>query len=103
MKIKLGYGIDDDIAVFRAIARALDGLGVELMVDTNHAYGRAEALRLGHVLDEYALRWYEEPVVPEDIEGYRQLRAKLRTPYDRPVARTNTPCMAFATCSARMR
>ena len=42
--------------------------------------GRVEALRLGHVLDEYDLRWYEEPVVPEDSEGYIELRRKLRSP-----------------------
>jgi D-galactarolactone cycloisomerase len=31
-------------------------------------------------MDDLNLRWYEEPVVPEDIEGYCELRAKLRTP-----------------------
>ncbi|KPK28079.1 MAG: mandelate racemase [Betaproteobacteria bacterium SG8_40] len=80
MKIKLGFGVDDDIAVMRAIGRAVEGKGVTLMVDSNHAYGRTEALRLGYVLDEYDLRWYEEPVVPEDIDGYVELRSKLRTP-----------------------
>ena len=80
MKVKLGYGVDDDIAVIRAVARAVEGRGVTLMVDTNHAYGRAEALRLGYVLDELDLRWYEEPVAPEDIDGYCELRARLRTP-----------------------
>ncbi len=80
MKVKLGYGVDDDIAVIRAVARAIEGRGVTLMVDTNHAYGRAEALRLGYVLDELDLRWYEEPVAPEDIDGYCELRARLRTP-----------------------
>lgn len=80
MKIKLGFGVDDDIAVMRAVGRAVEGKGVTLMVDTNHAYGRAEALRLGRVLDEYDMRWYEEPVVPEDIDGYIELRQKLRTP-----------------------
>ncbi|MCM5570931.1 mandelate racemase/muconate lactonizing enzyme family protein [Burkholderiaceae bacterium FT117] len=80
MKVKLGYGVDDDIAVIRAVARAVEGRGVTLMVDTNHAYGRAEALRLGHVLDEMDMRWYEEPVAPEDVDGYCELRAKLRTP-----------------------
>lgn len=80
MKIKLGFGVDDDIEVMAAVGRAVEGKGVTLMVDTNHAYGRAEALRLGYVLDEYDLRWYEEPVVPEDIEGYIELRGKLRSP-----------------------
>jgi D-galactarolactone cycloisomerase len=80
MKVKLGFGVDDDMEVMRAVGRAVEGKGVTLMVDTNHAYGRAEALRLGRVLDEYDLRWYEEPVVPEDVDGYIELRKKLRTP-----------------------
>ena len=80
MKVKLGFGVDDDIAVMHAVGRAVEGKGVTLMVDTNHAYGRAEALRLGRVLDEYDMRWYEEPVAPEDIDGYIELRQKLRTP-----------------------
>lgn len=80
MKIKLGFGVEDDIAVMRAIARAIQGKGVRLMVDTNHAYGRAEALRLGRALAEYDLRWYEEPVVPEDVEGYVEMRRQLTMP-----------------------
>ncbi|HEX4984936.1 MAG TPA: mandelate racemase/muconate lactonizing enzyme family protein [Burkholderiales bacterium] len=80
MKVKLGYGVDDDIACMREVARALQGRAVTLMVDTNHAYGRAEALRLGRALEEYDLRWYEEPVVPEDLRGYAEMREKLSIP-----------------------
>lgn len=93
MKVKLGFGVDDDIKVMRAIDDALkadqradnragDGISYscELMVDTNHAYGRAEALRLGRALEEYNIRWYEEPLVPEDLEGYRELRSALSIP-----------------------
>lgn len=80
MKVKLGYGVDDDIACMRAIGRAVQGKPVRLMVDTNHAYGRAEALRLGRALEEYDLRWYEEPVVPEDVRGYCEMRQKLSMP-----------------------
>jgi D-galactarolactone cycloisomerase len=80
MKVKLGFGVADDIVCMREIARAIQGKPITLMVDTNHAYGRAEALRLGHALEEYGLRWYEEPVAPEDIEGYVELRRKLSIP-----------------------
>ena len=85
MKVKLGYGVDDDIACMHAIGKALQGKTrhgkpVQLMVDTNHAYGRADALRLGHALAEFDLRWYEEPVVPEDLQGYVEMRQKLRMP-----------------------
>jgi len=80
MKIKLGFGVTDDIQVMQAIASALGDNSIELMVDTNHAYGRTDALRLGKALEPFNLRWYEEPVVPEDIEGYCELRAQLNIP-----------------------
>lgn len=80
MKVKLGYGVDDDIACMREIGRAIEGKPITLMVDTNHAYGRAEALKLGRALAEYDLRWYEEPVAPEDIEGYVEMRRTLSMP-----------------------
>lgn len=80
MKVKLGYGVDDDIACMQAIGRALQGQPVRLMVDTNHAYGRADALHLGRALADFDLRWYEEPVVPEDRAGYAELRRQLPMP-----------------------
>lgn len=80
MKVKLGYGLDDDLKVMAEIKRALGSREVTLMVDTNHGYGLGDALRLGKGLEQYNLRWYEEPVVPEDYEGYRALRQKLDMP-----------------------
>ena len=80
MKVKLGYGLADDIACMQAIGRAIEGRNITLMVDTNHAYGRAEALHLGRALADYQLRWYEEPVVPEDLRGYCEMRDKLTMP-----------------------
>jgi len=80
MKVKLGYGVDDDLACMRAIGKAIQGKPVTLMIDTNHAYGRAEALRLGRALEDFDLRWYEEPVAPEDIQGYVEMRQKLAMP-----------------------
>ena len=80
MKVKLGYGVDDDIACMHAIGKALQGKATRLMVDTNHAYGRADALRLGRALADFDLRWYEEPVAPEDLNGYAEMRRKLPMP-----------------------
>jgi len=80
MKVKLGYGVDDDVSCMKEIGRAIQGKSITLMVDTNHAYGRAEALKLGRALDEFNLRWYEEPVVPEDVQGYVEMRQKLSMP-----------------------
>jgi len=80
MKVKLGYGVEDDLACMREIDRAIQGKPIRLMVDTNHAYGRAEALRLGRALQQYDLLWYEEPVAPEDVQGYAEMRSKLAMP-----------------------
>ena len=80
MKVKLGFGIDDDLKCMESIGHALKNKNVTLMIDTNHAYGRSEALTLGKNLQSYKLRWYEEPVVPEDIKGYTELKSKLDIP-----------------------
>jgi D-galactarolactone cycloisomerase len=80
MKVKLGYGIGDDLAVMEAVGRAIEGRGVTLMVDTNHAYGVGDAVRLGLALAPYGLRWYEEPVVPEHVAGYREVRSRCPMP-----------------------
>lgn len=80
MKIKLGFGLDDDLAVMAAIREALAGQPAELMIDTNHAYGFATARRLGQALADYGLRWYEEPVTQEDLRGYAALRQVLSMP-----------------------
>lgn len=79
MKVKLGFGLDDDIAVMHAIRDALEPR-TQLMVDVNHAYGANEAIRLGRALADFKLRWIEEPVVPEDLAGYRRVRDAIDTP-----------------------
>jgi len=82
MKFKLGFGIEDDLAVMRAVREATAGLAYEAMIDTNHAYGVAEAIRLGRGIEEqgWKLRWYEEPVTQEDLDGYGEVRRALATP-----------------------
>ena len=80
MKVKLGFGIEDDLKCMESIFSVLKNKNVTLMIDTNHAYGRSEALLLGKQLEDYRLRWYEEPVVPEDINGYSELKSKLNIP-----------------------
>jgi D-galactarolactone cycloisomerase len=80
MKVKLGFGLNDDLAVMSEVRRALGEKNVELMVDVNHAYGAADAIRLGRRLEEFNLRWFEEPVAPEDLAGYREVRSAVSIP-----------------------
>ena len=80
LKIKLGFGIEDDLAVMRAIREV--AAKQEVMIDTNHGYSVADAIGLGRGLEDmgWRLRWYEEPVVQEDLEGYAEVRRALATP-----------------------
>ena len=48
------------------------------MVDANHAYNLSDALYVGRGLDEMNIYWFEEPVAPEDYEGYNELKQKLK-------------------------
>ncbi|HEU5177056.1 MAG TPA: mandelate racemase/muconate lactonizing enzyme family protein, partial [Burkholderiales bacterium] len=80
LKIKLGFGIADDLAVMRSIWET--SRGKEVMIDVNHAYSVTDAIRLGRELEDmgWRLRWYEEPVVQEDLDGYAEVRRALTTP-----------------------
>jgi len=59
-----------------AVRRAV-GDDVLLMTDANHAYTRNVALQMGLALERLGFHWFEEPVVPEDLDGHAALRQKL--------------------------
>ena len=80
VKIKVGFGVAADIEVMRAIARALEDTGVTMLMDANHAYGVADAIALGRGVGDLGIGWFEEPVAPEDIAGYGEVRRALTMP-----------------------
>jgi D-galactarolactone cycloisomerase len=53
------------------------GPDVALVVDANHAYHAATAIRMGRVLERHDCLFFEEPVLPEDRDGYRRVRQAL--------------------------
>ena len=73
MKVKAGFGVDEDIRTMLALRKAL-GDDVMLMVDANCAYNVAEARRLLKVYEDCSLHWFEEPLAPDDFEGYLELK-----------------------------
>lgn len=75
-KMKIGMGVEKDRALIAAVRRGA-GDGFKLMADANHAYTVGEAVQLGQTLRELGFYWFEEPVMPEDYEGYRTVRAAL--------------------------
>ena len=78
-KMKVGLGIEEDIKYVAAIRKAI-GPGMRLMIDSNHAYSYKEALELSRKVEKYDISWFEEPVSPEDYDGYRRLRENTTIP-----------------------
>ena len=78
MKMKVGLGPKKDIKLVQTVRETI-GKDFKLMVDANHAYNISDALYVGNALDELDIFWFEEPVAPEDYNGYRTLKDKLKT------------------------
>ena len=79
VKLKVGFGLEEDAATTRAVRKAI-GPDIALMVDANHAYDAAAAIRLGRMIEPHDIGWFEEPVPPEDLAGYRAVKAALSIP-----------------------
>ena len=79
VKLKVGFGVEEDAAVTRAVRDAI-GPDVALMVDANHAYDAVSAIRLGRMIEAHDIGWFEEPVPPEDVAGYKAVKAALPIP-----------------------
>lgn len=80
LKLRLGRErMRDDVETVAAVRRAV-GEDVELMVDFNQGLDLAEALSRCHRLDDLGLAWIEEPIVYDNLQGFAQLAAELKTP-----------------------
>jgi D-galactarolactone cycloisomerase len=79
IKLKLGFGLDDDVRLCGAVRRAI-GPQTRIMVDANHAYDAVAAIQLGRQIEPFDIAWFEEPVPPEDLAGYREVKAALGIP-----------------------
>jgi D-galactarolactone cycloisomerase len=73
MKLKIGYDLRTDLAYIRAIREAI-GPDLLLMVDANHAYSAFEAVQLARAMEPFDIHWFEEPVPPEDLDGYLEVK-----------------------------
>jgi len=80
VKIKVGLlSVEDDFKRIQATRNAI-GPDIKLMVDANHAYNVTTAIKLAKKMEELDVSWFEEPVIPEDIEGYRRVKSKTIIP-----------------------
>ena len=80
LKLRLGRErMSDDLATIAAVRDAV-GDDMQLMVDFNQGLHLGEALQRCHAIDDLDLAWIEEPIVYDNLDGYVQLAAELKTP-----------------------
>src|SRR5262245_17971839 len=71
----MGQGEDSDIAHVRA-ARQGVGPDVELMIDAGLCWDAATAIRRAQQFEPFRPTWLEEPLHPDDVQGYARLSAR---------------------------
>ena len=75
-KMKVGLGAKQDVKLCEAVRKGV-GNDFDFMVDANHCYTTHDAFYVGRALEELGAYWFEEPISPEDYDGYKELRAGL--------------------------
>ena len=56
------------------VARETIGKATELFIDANGAYSAKQALALAPEFAKFGVKWFEEPVSSDDLEGLRLIR-----------------------------
>lgn len=88
MKQRFGYGPRDGLPGMRRnlelikTVREVVGPDVELAADAYMGWDVRYTIRMIHMLEDAGmnLAWVEEPVMPDDIDGYAQIAAEVDTP-----------------------
>src|SRR5438128_957798 len=68
----MGQSEESDIAHVKAARRGI-GDGIELMVDAGLCWDTATAIRRAQQFEPFRLTWLEEPLHPDNVEGYGRL------------------------------
>jgi L-alanine-DL-glutamate epimerase-like enolase superfamily enzyme len=86
MKLRFGWGPTDgaagmqhNLALVRTVRDAV-GDGVDVMADAYMGWTLDYAKRMLPLLEPLHLRWLEEPVIPDDLHGYAELKSYGRVP-----------------------
>ena len=82
--VKIGWGglggdLRDNVNRVRRVRAAL-GPGIQIMLDLGMPLRREQAIWLGRELAEHDVYFLEEPLSPDDMDGWRELVAQSPTP-----------------------
>ncbi len=86
VKLRYGWGPTDGAAGMQKnvdlvrTARKTLGDGIDIMTDAYMGWSLDYAKRMLPLLEPFNLRWLEEPVIPDDIHGYAELKSYGRIP-----------------------
>src|ERR1700734_3198567 len=86
MKLRFGWGPVDGAAGMQRnldlvrTVRATVGDEIDVMADAYMGWTLDYAKRMLPLLEPFNLRWLEEPVIPDDIAGYAELKSYGRVP-----------------------
>ena len=79
IKVKIANPVKDACRRIERL-RKRAGDDIELCVDANWAYTLEEAVEVGRALTANGYFWFEEPLRPEDEQGYEELHRRCATP-----------------------
>lgn len=86
MKLRFGWGpadgalgIERNVELVRTVRECV-GDDIDVMADAYMGWTLDYAKRMLPLLEPYRLRWLEEPVIPDDVHGYAELRSCGRIP-----------------------
>ncbi len=80
VKIKVGRpDLADDVARVQAVRERI-GPETAFMVDANYALDLEAAIRAARAFAPFDLVWFEEPIEPEDYDGYARIAAETGMP-----------------------
>jgi L-alanine-DL-glutamate epimerase-like enolase superfamily enzyme len=80
VKIKVGRPeLDDDVARVQAV-REVIGSSAALMVDANYSMTVEAAIEAAVRFAPYDLTWFEEPILPDDLNGYATIAERTGMP-----------------------
>jgi D-galactarolactone cycloisomerase len=96
MKLKIGWGIAEDIRLTRALRDEI-GPEVGLMVDANHAYDSVDALRYARAVENVDIGWFRSRSRPRITAAIA--RSRPARPFPLPAASARSPASASATSS----
>ena len=81
MKLRFGWcptdgaaGMQHNLALVRTVREAV-GDSIDVMADAYMGWTLDYAKRMLPLLEPFHLRWLEEPVIPDEIRGYAELKA----------------------------